>query len=95
MEQEHILSYLRTHKEELFRRYGIRKMALFGSMAQGRADSSSDVDILIKSNRKDFFVRDALREHLESVFKRRVDIGYFNAVRSFYRNTITPTLIDI
>jgi hypothetical protein len=51
---------------ELCRRYGIRKLALFGSVLSGRFNDSSDIDILVdfRPRERDFFrlaeIEDAL-----------------------------------
>jgi len=46
MERAEILDVLKRNEGEL-RRRGVRHAALFGSLAQGSASSSSDIDILI------------------------------------------------
>ena len=42
---EHVLATLRAHEAEL-RQAGIRRLALFGSVARGDAESDSDVDLV-------------------------------------------------
>ena len=57
---------MKEHKEELSKRYGIEKIALFGSYARGEATDESDIDIVIlESNIKltyeeDLFLLDKL-----------------------------------
>ncbi len=46
MERTEILDVLKRNEGEL-RRRGVRHAALFGSLAQGSASSSSDIDILL------------------------------------------------
>ena len=70
-------------------------MGLFGSFATDSADEKSDIDILIESEKKDFFVRDALREHLQEVFQRPVDIGYSDSIRRFYKSKIDQEIIYV
>src|SRR5271168_5574955 len=42
---EHVIATLRAHETEL-RQAGIRRLALFGSVARGDAEANSDVDLV-------------------------------------------------
>ena len=42
---EHVIATLRAHEPEL-RQAGIRRLALFGSVARGDAEADSDVDLV-------------------------------------------------
>jgi uncharacterized protein len=82
-----ILAYLRANREFLEREYGGTKIALFGSFACNEAREDSDIDLLIEATLKCFKNRFYLREHLEKQFQRKVDVGYFDNVRSLiYKN---------
>ena len=95
MTQKQILDFLTTHKQELQDRFYITKIGLFGSYAKNSADENSDIDIAIESSTKDFFIRDALREYLEDVFKLKVDVGYLDSFREFYRVKIEKEIIYV
>jgi hypothetical protein len=41
-----IRTILHDHADELFRRYGVKNLAVFGSVVRGEARENSDVDIL-------------------------------------------------
>lgn len=41
------LQLLAEHKQELMRRYGVSRLALFGSVARDAAQRGSDVDVLV------------------------------------------------
>ncbi len=43
-----IENILKAHKDELYAKYKIKDIAIFGSYIKGRADENSDVDILIE-----------------------------------------------
>jgi predicted nucleotidyltransferase len=47
MKKEHALALLARSKPELQARFGVTRLALFGSTARDAADSGSDVDILV------------------------------------------------
>lgn len=46
LDRSHLLFLLREHKAVLAERYGMRRLALFGSTARGTAREDSDVDVL-------------------------------------------------
>ena len=47
MNRSHALSLLTQSKPELTARYGVTRLALFGSTARNAARSDSDIDILV------------------------------------------------
>jgi len=95
MTKAYILDYLSRHKDELFRDFSLTKIGLFGSYATGKADEKSDIDILIESTQKDFFLRDDLREYLQNIFGKSVDVGYLDSVRKFYKEKIDKEIIYV
>ena len=46
--RDEILDALRNSREDLRRDFGVESIALFGSVARGDADASSDIDILVE-----------------------------------------------
>ena len=59
MTKEQILEYLKEHKAELQRKYGIVTLGLFGSFARGDADKNSDIDIVYERD-KNFNLKSGL-----------------------------------
>lgn len=47
MNRSETLTLLRQHKHELQRRFGVSRLAIFGSRARGQARPDSDVDVLV------------------------------------------------
>ena len=95
MTKEYILDFLRTHKDELKQEYKLLEIGLFGSYAKGKADKDSDIDIVIKSEKKDFFIREDLREYLEIHLKKPVDVGYLDSMRAYYKQKIEKDIIYV
>ncbi|MFA7091695.1 MAG: nucleotidyltransferase domain-containing protein [Arcobacteraceae bacterium] len=95
MTKEDILNFLRTHKQELQNTFSLTKIGLFGSYAKDMAHENSDIDIVIESNKKDFFLREDLKEYLESNFKLPVDVGYLDSIRTYYKNKIEKDIIYV
>lgn len=73
-ERERILGVLRSFKNSQGDKYGIERIALFGSCARGEQTIDSDVDILISIKRPSLFVLSEITVLLESVLKRKVDL---------------------
>ena len=77
MNKETILTYLKTHKNEFGQKYGIEKIALFGSFARGDAKVDSDVDIVycLKDGVKMSFDSYLdLEEQLKKAFQTKIDL---------------------
>lgn len=90
-----ILDFLSEHKSQLQQRFGIQTIGLFGSYAKNQANENSDIDIAITSTKKDFFIREDLREYLQESLKTPVDVGYLDSFRAFYRKKIEKEIIYV
>lgn len=68
-----ILGLLRSDGETL-RRYGVRRIGLFGSHARGQQRATSDVDLVVDFDEPSFdnFMR--LADHLEQLLGKKVDV---------------------
>lgn len=95
MTKEYIIDFLTTHKQILQDEFALTKIGLFGSYAKGTADKNSDIDVVIESKQKDFFLREELREYLEKSFKLPVDVGYLDSIRKYYRDKIEKDIIYV
>ena len=95
MTKEYILNFLKTNKQLLNDKYSVTKIGLFGSYAKDMANENSDIDLAIVSTKKDFFLREDLREFLESNFHLKVDIGYIDSFREYYKEKIEKDLIYV
>jgi len=74
MTKEHILEYLKAHKEQFKQCYHVNKIGLFGSYARDEATESSDIDIVVDMNKSTMFGLVAIKSDIEEYFKRHVDI---------------------
>lgn len=64
-----------------FRRYGVRKAAVFGSVARGEARKNSDIDFLVKIKRPmGLFEFVGLQQDLEDRLGREVDLVTYNSI---------------
>jgi predicted nucleotidyltransferase len=87
MTKEDILVFLRAHKDELYQKYSVTKLGLFGSYAKGEATGESDVDIVVQLAKPNLLLLSALQQELQEFFKMPVDV-----IR--LRETMNPFLKD-
>jgi len=84
---EKILSVLQSHQAEL-RGLGVKRLGLFGSAARGETTEASDLDFLVEFDRKSFDAYMDLKEFLEKLFGRRVDLVLAETVKPQLRSRI-------
>ena len=82
MNRAAVLALLREHKPVLAQRFGVLRLALFGSMARDAARPDSDVDVLVAfdgpATAKRYF---GVQFYLEDLLQRRVDLVTEKALR--------------
>lgn len=80
--RERALKVLAQSKPFLEARYGVRRLALFGSTARGSAGSDSDIDVLVAfdgpATSERYF---GVLFHLEDLFGQPVDLVTEKALR--------------
>jgi hypothetical protein len=86
MNKEQVLEVLRQSKAELSARFGVTRLALFGSTVRGTAGPGSDVDILVAfdgpATSKQYF---GTQFYLEDHLGRPVDLVTEKALRTELR----------
>jgi hypothetical protein len=80
----------------VLRKHGVKKAGLFGSLVRGEAHKKSDIDILVKID-ADISLLDfvGIKQELEEVLKRRVDLLEYDAVKPGLRRKIRQEEIAI
>jgi predicted nucleotidyltransferase len=84
---EDILRLIGEHSDHLAD-LGVRELSLFGSYARGDANETSDVDFLVDLERKSFDGYMEVKELLESLLARRVDLVLKTAVKPRLKDAI-------
>lgn len=88
MQRENALNILRRHRDEL-QQFGVKSIAVFGSMVREEARPDSDIDILVEFDRPIgllAFLR--LQHRLEDLLGRRVDLVTPAALKRQLRDRI-------
>jgi uncharacterized protein len=88
MDRDEVLLLLKNRKRTL-RKYDVRSLSLFGSMARNDARKKSDVDLLVEFSRPvGLFQFARLKMFLEDVLGREVDLVTPEALRQELREDI-------
>ena len=74
MTRSEILKILKQYKQENSEKYGIKNIGIFGSYASDLATEDSDIDIVIETQEPDFYKLVHIKEELEELFNRSIDI---------------------
>jgi predicted nucleotidyltransferase len=101
--QEQLLRILREELPVLRQRYGVRRMAVYGSFVHGHPGPRSDVDLLVDLERPlglDFV---ALVYHLEDRVGRSVEVATFETLERRRRHpryrrlarAVERTMVDV
>ncbi len=95
MRRDEVLALLRAHQEEIDR-FGVRSLALFGSVARDEAGPGSDVDMLVEFEEPLTFARYMdLKFYLEDLFGTRVDLVTVGGLRREVRPYVERDLIRV
>lgn len=89
LSKKEILKIMEENRD-VIRRFGVKKIGLFGSYARAEQRPESDVDILVEFSKgnKNFHNYMQLKLFLESAFSRKVDLVIKGSVRPELRNNI-------
>src|SRR5947209_15437505 len=96
MNRQAILDRLNAEAPGLKTKYGVKSLAVFGSMARGDDHEGSDVDVLVTFDGPATFDNDFdLKFHLEDALGRRVDLGTPDTLRPEIRADVEKDLIHV
>lgn len=97
MRRAEILSILSAYRGELQRQYGIKYLALFGSLSRDEATEASDVDLLVEFDRPiTLFDLVAVQQHLETLLGvAKVDVVIRDCVYPALRDGILSEAVDV
>lgn len=74
MDRTEVLKILKKYKIENTEKYGINNLGIFGSLSRDEGEDESDIDIVIETLEPDLFKIIHIKEELEGLFHRSVDI---------------------
>jgi hypothetical protein len=77
---QEILNIIELHRDAI-KRFGVRRLGLFGSHARGEGKESSDLDFVVDFERKTFDNYMDLKDFLENLFKCPIDLVMVDAIK--------------
>jgi len=93
MNQDDIQRRLKDHKEELTT-FGVKSLAVFGSVARGKAKAGSDLDLLVDFNAPATFDQYMTSKFfLEDLFECRIDLVTRKALKPRLRSHVEKEAI--
>jgi predicted nucleotidyltransferase len=96
MSRAQVLARLAQTKPILATRFGVTRLALFGSTARGNAEVNSDIDVLVAfdgpATSERYF---GVQFELEDLLGRPVDLVTDKALRPELRATIESEAVDV
>ena len=96
MNRDEVLNVLRAHKPILSQRFGVRELALFGSVVRNQVTRDSDIDILVRfdgpATSKAYF---GTQFYLEDLLGHPVDLVTNKALRAELRPYIEREAVNI
>ena len=96
--QSQILRYLSANKQDISRKYHLKKLGIFGSYARSDQTTKSDLDLLVEfeENTPDLFEKkELLRKEMQLVFHIPVDICREKYIKPVFRQQILSDAIYV
>jgi predicted nucleotidyltransferase len=87
-----IRNILSSNKKNLFDKYGLRLLAIFGSYARNQQNEKSDIDILVEFEKPVGVEFIDLAEELEYILNKKVDLVSKNGLKPKYLQSISQEL---
>ncbi len=86
---------LNSHKDNLFTKYPIKSLAIFGSYARKEQNDKSDVDIIVEFNGKIGIRFIDLADEIEDLLGIRVDLISKKGIKDKYYQAIRSDLVYV
>jgi len=88
MNKNEILNFLVQNKNDMKKRFSVKRIGLFGSFVRGSQHGKSDVDILVEFENPTFDNYMDLKFYLERNIGRPVDLVLVDSLKPRIRNLI-------
>jgi len=87
---------LKAHKEELYQKYSVVEIGVFGSIVRGEQKKRSDIDILVEFEKvPDLLKFINLERYLSRLLKKKVDLVSKKAIRPELKDIILSEVVYI
>ncbi len=72
--RDEVIRKIKSHTSYLSTQFGVKRIGLFGSVAEARESDESDIDLIVEFDRPLGLKFITLTEYLESLLGRKVDL---------------------
>ncbi len=96
MKRAEVIRILRERRAELHDGFGVKSLALFGSVARDEARPGSDVDLLVEFDHPvGLFVFIGLQQRLEALLGCKVDLGTPRSLKPRLKEAVLQEAIHV
>ncbi|MHB8125130.1 MAG: nucleotidyltransferase family protein [Desulfitobacteriaceae bacterium] len=97
MMREDVIQKIIEHSNEIKSEFGVKKLALFGSVARNENTEKSDLDFVVEyeKGKLDFHSYVGLAVYLEQIFNTKVDLALYNKLRPAIVNDVQRDLVMV
>ena len=97
LNRKDVIKVLKRNKDMFQDKYGVTAMYLYGSFSKDNASDSSDVELLVKVPRKYKKYKNyrEMKYLLQDIFKREVDLVYWDSLNPVIKEEIKTETIEI
>jgi len=89
------LFQLLRHSIQEIRKFGVRRLGLFGSWVRGEAERKSDIDVLVEFTAPSFDNYMELKYFLEELFDREVDLVLADSLKAQIKPKILSEVVYV
>jgi len=89
------LFQLLRHSIQEIRKFGVRRLGLFGSWVRGETDRKSDIDVLVEFTTPSFDNYMELKYFLEELFGREVDLVLADSLKAQIKPKILSEVVYV
>lgn len=96
MSRKAVLAKLKRNIRVIRRRFAVKGLSVFGSVARNKATRTSDIDVLVEfKNKATFDLFMDLKFYLEDILGVKVDLVTDKAIRPEIRKVIEQEMINV
>ena len=93
---EEINQILKENKEDMYRRYKVKEIGVFGSFVRGEQKKRSDLDVLVEFEEVPGLLKFIeLEEYLTKILGKKVDLVRRRAIRQELRDNILKEVVFV
>ena len=96
MDKDKIISFLKAHKHEIQKKFGVKKIGLFGSYVRGSEREDSDIDIAVEMVDQNIFRNFFnLELYLKTNLHENVDLGIESTLKPVVKKRVIKEIIYV